>query len=504
MSSLSGDLRELIEHDQKAARPLLIDLVARLPKSTEARVLLANSYLRSLEVAPALEHYRAALALDPKSLPILHQMGLCAIAMGDNEGALATYLQAFSISPEAHTAGMAALLLHRLGRLGEAVKAYGELIAKMKPDSPEAPHVFRGAAMLLRDAGAPLAAERYMHDLLGAYRRNPVGVASALIERDNSIDFHEWTRYAHKTDLARALMRHAQQHPGAIAFPPTFVLPEDRSALTAFAARESSALFIAKPHRGSGGQGMTIASHVGDMIERDDVVVQRYIERPYLVDGRKGHVRLYGLVASLAPFRAYLYGDGIVRFAPEPYDASEQGLANIHSHVTNTALHLGHPKLDVSDDPAKENSGNVWSLRAYLERLRADGCDVDRLWGELQALAKGFLDMVAADGLFERQAKAAPRRSFPPKLFGLDVLIDADCEPWLIEAQRKPAMSGSALVRRINGQMFRTIFEMSCIHAFDDSIAAERIAQLAKDAGGLRNREAEVEAARSKGFALLA
>ena len=106
--------------------------------------------------------------------------------------------------------------------------------------------------------------------------------------------------------------------------------------------------------------------------------------------------------------------------------------------------------------------------------------------------------------LIEHDQKAAPRRSFPPKLFGLDVLIDADCEPWLIEAQRKPAMSGSALVRRINGQMFRTIFEMSCIHAFDDSIAAERIAQLAKDAGGLRNREAEVEAARSKGFALLA
>ena len=503
MPTLSGGLRDLIEHDQKAARPLLIDLVARLPKSTEARVLLANSYLRSLEVAPALEHYRAAFALDPKSLPILHQMGLCAIAMGDYEGALATYRQAFSIAPEAHPAAMAALLLHRLGRLGEAVKAYGDLIAKLKPDSPEAPHVFRGAAMLLRDAGAPLAAERSLHDLLGLYRRNPVGVASALIERDNSIDFHEWTRYAHKTDLARALTRHAQRHPGAIAFPATFVLPEDRGALIDYAARESSALFIAKPHRGTGGQGMAIASHVRDMIERDDVVVQRYVDRPALVDGRKGHVRLYGLVASLAPFRAYLYGDGIVRFAPEPYDASEQGLANVHSHVTNTALHLGHPMLEVSDDPAKENSGAVWSLRAYFERLRADGRDVDRLWADLRALTSGFLAMVAADGLFERQAKAAPRRSFPPKLFGLDVLIDADGKPWLIEAQRKPAMSGSALVKRINAQMFRTIFEMSCGYAFDDALGGEQITRLAKDRGALLGREAELEIARRRLFVSL-
>jgi len=51
MTALSGDLRALIETDQTAARLLLADLVARLPHSTEARALLANSHLRSLEVA---------------------------------------------------------------------------------------------------------------------------------------------------------------------------------------------------------------------------------------------------------------------------------------------------------------------------------------------------------------------------------------------------------------------------------------------------------------------
>lgn len=44
-------------------------ILSRLPKSVEARVLLGNSYLRSLEVAPALEHYRAALAMDPRISP---------------------------------------------------------------------------------------------------------------------------------------------------------------------------------------------------------------------------------------------------------------------------------------------------------------------------------------------------------------------------------------------------------------------------------------------------
>ncbi|WP_371418393.1 CDC27 family protein, partial [Methylocapsa sp. S129] len=438
MSALSGDLRDLIEHDQKSARPLLSDLVARLPKSAEARVLLANSYLRSLEAAPALEHYRAAHALDPKNLSIRHQMGLCAVVQGDYEGALGFYREALSLSPQEHSASMAALMLHRLGRPAEAVKAYSDLLSKLKRDREEAPHVLRGAAMLLRDAGAPLAAERYMHELIVAYRANPVRVAAALVERDNSIDFHEWTRYAHKTHLARALARYQQKNPGALRFPATFVLPEDRAGLLEYAAREPSALFIAKPHRGTGGQGIAISRDAVALAARDDVVVQRYVERPYLVDGRKGHIRLYGLVTSLAPLRAYLYRDGIVRFAPDAYDLSEQGLANVHGHVTNTALHRGHPKLEVSNDPAQENSGNVWSLRAFLKRMKADGRDVDHVWTELRALAKGFLAMVAADGLFKRQAKAAPRRAFPPKLFGLDVLVDADGKPWLIEAQRKP------------------------------------------------------------------
>ncbi|WP_158818016.1 hypothetical protein [Methylocapsa sp. S129] len=175
---------------------------------------------------------------------------------------------------------------------------------------------------------------------------------------------------------------------------------------------------------------------------------------------------------------------------------SEPGLANVHGHVTNTALHRGHPRLEVSNDPAQENSGNVWSLRAFLKRMKADGRDVDHVWSELRALAKGFLAMVAADGLFKRQAKAAPRRAFPPKLFGLDVLVDADGKPWLIEAQRKPALGGSALLQRINGQMFRTIFEMSCGYALDDAMPAERIALLAKDRAALAAREAEHEAAR--------
>ena len=493
MATLAEDLRQAIERDQWLARPLLHDLVARLPNSVEARALLAQSYLRSLEAQPALEHYRIAHQLDPKNIGILHQMGLCALALGDYDAALEIFKQANAIAPNEHSQSMAGLLLHRLGRLPEAIKTYSDLFAKLKRDHLEVPHALRDLAMTLRDAGMPLAADRILSELINLYRLDPAKIAALLCERDNSIDHPGWTKFASKSELALALRR-TRDEPWSPRHPETFLMPDDREALLAYAQAHRDALFIAKPSRGTGGQNMTISRDAQALADKPGVVVQRYIERPYLVDGRKGHVRLHGVVTSLDPFRAYLHAEGIVRFAPQEYDSSEAGLADVHAHITNTALHKGHPKLVVSEKAEEENVGAVWSLSAYLERLKGDGVDVAALREKLKTLARGFLRTVHNEGVFAAQAKF-PRRAFGPKLFGLDVLIDSEATPWLIEAQRKPAMAGTPLVQKIAGKTMTTIFEMGAGLLFDDSMPAERIAALAKDRAEMAKREAQHEIA---------
>ena len=499
MPTLPDDLRQLIEYDQLSARPLLHDLAERLPRSAEARALLGQSFLRSLEVVPALEHYKIARDLDPKNLHYRQQLGLCAVAMGDYLGAYNYYQEAKQLAPTEHSEALSALMLHRLGRFHEAFQAYAALLTKLKRDHLEAPHTLRGMALLLRDAGAPIASDRYLHEFITVFRMDPARVAGLVLERDTSIDFHGWTRFAHKSELARALNKRSER-PNAPKFPSTFVLPEDKEALIAYAAQQPGALFIAKPERGTGGQGIQITRDAASLAGKSGYVVQRYLDKPHLVDGKKGHIRLYGLVTSLDPFRAYLYRDGIVRFAPEPYDTSDESLANIHRHITNTALHRGHPDLVVSEDANQENVGAVWSLNAYLERMKADGFDPDAVRADLRTLMLSFLQLLADEGLFVAQANAAPRHAFPFKLFGLDVLLDAEGKPWLIEFQRKPALGGSALVRKVNGQMFQSIFEMSCGYLIEDAMPAERIAALAKDRGALLQREFEVEDARKGQF----
>jgi tetratricopeptide (TPR) repeat protein len=493
---LTDDMMDLIEHDNARARNLLHGLVAETPQSIEARYLLAQSYLRSMEVAEALPLYQAVLERDPSIVEARHAIGYCRFVLGDNDGALLAYRDAFAKASTAHALAMCALILHRLNRFDQAIDAYDKLLMSCQPTSLVVPSALQGMAAALRDANRPITAERYTHELIQRFRRDPATIALQLADRSNSLDFHEWWIYENKARLAAALQRVAAREANAGRFPETFVLPQQRDALADFAARHKpNPVMIAKPSQGTGGQGIVVTGEVGAIIDRTDIVVQRYLDRPYLVNGRKGHARIYGLICSAQPLRAYLYSEGIIRFAPERYDARPEQWANNAMHVTNTALHRGHKALTISDDPSQENVGHIWSLTALLRRMTEDGLDGDATFGKITTLVEWFVRMLANEGLFTRQAQSGPARAFTPKLFGLDVLIDDSGNPWLLEMQVKPAMAGAPLVGKINGALFATIFRMSVGQLIEDGMKPDQLTNIVFDTGARFRRELDIEIA---------
>lgn len=495
---LIDDIRDLIEHDMVAANALLRTLSDSLPNSFEARQLRGLSHLRRLEFPEAISAFQEALEIDPNHDETRRNVAFCQVAAGDYDAALATYQDAFRRHQSAGALRFIGLLLHRSGQTKDAVRTYERLLATCIPTSPEIPLALQGLSAALRDLGMPLAADRATSQLIERCRRDPIPVSSGLVSRNNSEDFHEWSHYADKSRLAARLNARRAVDPAG-RFPETFVLPQDRAALQTFAAGpDAPPLYIVKPTRGSGGQGITVTSDITPALDRTDVVVQRYIDRPYLIEGRKGHCRIYGLVTSTTPLRAYVYSEGIVRIAPEPYDPASGGGSSMH--VTNTALHTGHPGLEICQDPSQDDVGSIRSLTALLRRLTADGLDGQATFGEIKALMEWVVRMLAADGLFDRQAARGPARSFPPKLFGLDVLIDAEGHPWLIEMQRTPAAAGAPLVERINAEMYLTGFRMAQGLLLDDSTPPEVIQALRQDNEARRQREAAIETANRGGF----
>ena len=484
---LSDDLKDLIEHDRETARRLLLDLASALPGSADTQLLLAGSYLRSLELPEAGEAYRRVLQLDPAHNAALHGLGFCHLAQGDEAGALDAYRQAAALTSSANSMNMTGLLLHRLGRLEEAARVYQTVLTGVQDGSVELFHALRGAMAVMREAGRTGAADQLAERLIGRFQALPLAVSSYLVERSQAIAFHEWRELVDKAGLARSLQKALKSNPRGVRVPDTFILPDQREELVRFAAdAPAGTLFIAKPTRGSGGQGISVISDLTDVLDRNDVIVQRYVERPYLVDGRKGHLRIYVLISSAEPLRAHIYSEGIVRFAPAVYDPRPERLAEVAMHVTNTALHLDHPDLVVSQDPSQEDVGMIWSLSALFRRMQADGHDTGAVFGEIQTLVAWFLGHLRDEGFFARQTGHGAPRSYAPKLFGLDILLDADGHPWLLEIQTSPAATGAALVTRINGELFKTIFRMA--------IAPLALGETA-DPDAITRRELEIELA---------
>jgi tubulin polyglutamylase TTLL6/13 len=68
-------------------------------------------------------------------------------------------------------------------------------------------------------------------------------------------------------------------------------------------------------------------------------VVQRYLSKPYLIDGLKFDLRIYVLVAAVDPLKLYVYHQGLARFATEIYEApNKDNIAETCMHLTNYAI----------------------------------------------------------------------------------------------------------------------------------------------------------------------
>ena len=111
--------------------------------------------------------------------------------------------------------------------------------------------------------------------------------------------------------------------------------------------RPAQQYFITKPYAARGGTGIQLwrgeqLKHVEFVFRQ---VVQEYIDRPLLLRGLKFDFRLYVVVTSVRPLRAYIYKDGLVRFCTAKYSAPDRSnTANVHMHLTN--YHLNKDSRD--------------------------------------------------------------------------------------------------------------------------------------------------------------
>lgn len=271
-----------------------------------------------------------------------------------------------------------------------------------------------------------------------------------------------------KDVLATALEAH-----GATSFcPRTWCLQEhDLAAIweqAGGAAGAQPVALVAKPAGGTHGNGIGLARRLEDLqnavarLGEQSVIVQEYIDRPLLLDGRKWDARLYVLLLpvpsidggfSLVPLLAR---EGLARVCVEPYEPL--GPRNLHKltmHLTNYSISKLSERYVHNEDPLDASQGCKRVLSAVLKRLEASqGLAAESLWAGLADLvretAAAMTQPTQAAAFSASSWHDAPegfaemaRRRFGQcfHLVGLDVLLDREGQPWLLEANSNPSLS---------------------------------------------------------------
>ena len=175
-----------------------------------------------------------------------------------------------------------------------------------------------------------------------------------------------------KDSLSKNLMQLRRKFPEHFDFfPETFILPEEYSQFKAqFKNIKDQNIFIIKPQASSQGKGIFLTKTFANISPSENSIAQKYLSKPYLLDGLKFDLRIYILITSCDPLRLYIFEDGLARFATEPYQRPcSANLANTYMHLTNYAINKNNPEFVFNNSATEDATGHKRSLKALFKVL---------------------------------------------------------------------------------------------------------------------------------------
>jgi tubulin polyglutamylase TTLL9 len=222
--------------------------------------------------------------------------------------------------------------------------------------------------------------------------------------------------------------------------PLTFTVPSEYNLFVEEFKRYPGAWWIMKPVGKAQGKGIFLFNKLSSISDwknnrlRSDpsqqveaYVVQRYIDRPYLVGGKKFDLRLYALVTSYSPLTVWIYRSGFARFSHHRFSMSATEMDNAYIHLTNAAIQKTSDKHDAS-------VGSKWllsNLKLYM--ISKHGMEaVNRLFAAIQ-------DVMLLSLMAVQKVMINDKHCF--ELYGYDILIDEDLKPWLLEVNASPSLT---------------------------------------------------------------
>lgn len=251
-------------------------------------------------------------------------------------------------------------------------------------------------------------------------------------------------------------------------WPIGFVLPEQIAHVSGRISGETSlttGLWISKSRAGYGSHGnriltpeevhdLSISSHDNGK-NTESYLLQRLIEPPLLLHGRKFSLRVY--VVYFSPEEVYISTQGLVKLASVPF--TEQSGTEASAHLTNSGREF-----------AMTQHGLGFLENELANTKASPGQNFDDVWKKIRHVAAEVLlnltklhQQIGEDGERRRREKWCI-----PKILGLDFVLNAHEQPWLVEVNRFPGLeprdeSDRSIKYQVVRDAWKKAFELSSL-----------------------------------------
>ena len=146
-------------------------------------------------------------------------------------------------------------------------------------------------------------------------------------------------------------------------------------------------------------------------------VAQKYVENSKLWDKRKFDLRCWVLLVGggSCDFDAYIYEPLYARLCAKPWSLDDHLLLDEKRHLSNLAVNKG-------------SADNLLGTQNDLETM----VDVEKVKGGIRKIVKA---------LARTAHMLASTRSRSFEFLGVDIILDDDAKPWLLECNLSPALA---------------------------------------------------------------
>jgi len=452
----SQEILSVLPKDTGQAEAMARENISDNPKLAKSHLLLAYILSQQSNFQGALESLKETIHLNPDSVEGYFNLGYIYQQIGDLNAAIAHYQQSTSLSNGRFREAKILLgnTLHQKGDCKRVVLIYQDLLK----DNPNDIRAIFCLAQVYKETREYQLADEQMEKLQKILQEaeDVVGYA-ALAHFFSRYDFYQWQRFDNKAKLTQVFREYDKNHTDKLFkyYPQTFILPEEYEQFSQeHKKHRKDAFWIEKATTASCGQGAKLVSNIRHLKSTEACIVQRYIDDPLLLEGRKFNIRLYFVISMVNPLRVFLWKEGIVFLGDESYECSKSTLSNRMMHIINPILFSSQEDEKENEQEKSKDSNRFLRLTEALEKLHNIGYDKIKIWDNITALARDFFQVVKADGLFQLQTAGELYYAYPPKLIGMDILINSALEANLLEVERFPGLTGLKPLTKLINESF--------------------------------------------------